>query len=157
MKDVLVVTPDDFGDSIAIDRYTKKYEVYDYLKLIKTSDLDNRTVVMGDDGKIRANFPPLAMNAPFDASDSSITVNTGSTNAVLFMTRTATGTLRNIKGGVQGQIIFVRYITGVSIQSTNSVRLINGTPSPTPLDSNKVSSFLCLAPGIWTELSRNFT
>lgn len=127
------------------------------VKIVTVNDLDNQTIIVRPDGKVAAQQPPIVHITPFNATDSSITVPTGATNAVLFMSRTATGTLRNIIGGVQGQIIYVRYVQGVGIQSTNSVRLIDGTPSPTALDGNKVSTFLCLAPSIWTEISRNFT
>lgn len=121
------------------------------------TDVDGTTVVRNAQGKLSSQQPPIVYNVAFDAAAKSITVPTGATNAVLFLTRADTGTLQNITGGVQGQIIYIRYANGITIENTNSVRLMNGKASPTALDSNKVSSFLCLAPGVWTELTRNFT
>lgn len=139
------LTNNSFLQKTDLDEYQKK------------SDIDNRTIVRDETGKLQSQHLPTVLIAPFDAATSSITVETGTSNAVLFMSRKGMGTLKTIIGGVQGQIIYLRYVQGVEIEATNSIRLINGYASPTKLDSNKVSTFLCLAPSIWTEISRNFT
>ena len=82
---------------------------------------------------------------------------TGATNAVLFLVGSDGGQLRTIVGGVQGQIIYLRYKVGITLVNTSSLRLINGAAPKKALDSNKVSTFLCLVPSVWTEISRNFS
>ena len=116
---ISVITPQDFGASIKPNK----------------------------EGRYEAEAP--VMNVAFDAANSKLVIPTTATNAVLFLTRTDTGTLETLEGGVQGQIIYLRYAQGVAIRNTSSIRLI--------LDGNKVSTFLCLAPNVWTEISRNFS
>lgn len=124
---ISVITPQDFGASIKPNK----------------------------EGRYEAVAP--VMNVAFDAANSKLVIPTTATNAVLFLTRTDTGTLETLEGGVQGQIIYLRYAQGVAIRNTSSIRLIDGKASLTLLDSNKVSTFLCLAPNVWTEISRNFS
>lgn len=67
--------------------------------------------------------------------------------------------LIQITGGQPGQQLIVRWSAGIATEKTdaNRIRFINGMPSATALDSNKLTGFLCLAPGVWAETSRNFT
>ena len=70
--------------------------------------------------------------------------------------------LTQIQGGQVGQIITVRYATGIIVKhGSSSLRLIGGKDSPS-MDASKISMFACISgngvPGnnsIWTEISRN--
>jgi len=127
------------------------------VKVVTVSDLDNRTIILNAENKLQAQQPPIVHDVPYNATGQSVTVPTGATNAVLFLVGSDGGQLRTIVGGVQGQIIYLRYKVGVTLVNTSSLRLINGAAPNTALDSNKVSTFLCLAPSVWTEISRNFS
>lgn len=127
------------------------------VKVVTVGDLDNRTIILNTESKLQAQQPPIVHVVPYNATGQSVTVPTGATNAVLFLGDSDSGQLRTIVGGVQGQVIYLRYKVGVTLVNTSSLRLINGVVPNTALDSNKVSTFLCLAPSVWTEISRNFS
>lgn len=127
------------------------------VKVVTIDDIDNRTIILNADNKLQAQQPPIVHDVPYSAAGQSVTVPTGATNAVLFLVGSDSGQLRNIIGGVQGQIIYLRYKVGVTLVNSSSIRLINAAAPNTALDSNKVSTFLCLAPSVWTEISRNFS
>ena len=127
------------------------------VKVITVDDIDNRTIVLNAENKLQAQQPPIGHDVPYDATGQSVVVPTGATNSVLFLTGSGSGQLRTIVGGVQGQVIYRRYKVGVTLVNTSSMRLINGAAPKSALDSNKVSTFLCLSPSVWTETSRNFS
>ena len=127
------------------------------VKVITVDDIDNRTIILNAESKLQAQQPPIVHDVPYNATGQSVTVPTGATNAVLYLVGSGGGQLRTIIGGVQGQLIYLRYKVGITLVNTSSMRLINGAAPKSTLDSNKVSTFLCLAPSVWTETSRNFS
>ncbi len=93
------------------------------------------------------------------ADDSSVTAP-ATNGAIAFMATGATDgakKLNAVKGGKQGQTLTVRWTNGLTLENSSSLRLMGGKPSPTPLDGNKISTFLCLTANVWAETGRNFS
>ena len=124
------------------------------MKIVQVEDLHKSFFAIGS--KITVLRPPEVHNVNFNSIDKSITINSGTTHAVFFINSpNGGGVLEKILGGVQGQVIQVRFNNTVSLInghfSSGSIRK-SATNDIRPIDSNTIMEFICLAPSVWKRI-----